>query len=103
DHAVRRVGLLLDRLRAQRLKEAGPAGARLELGVGREQRLTATHALVDTVVVTVPVLTGERPLGAGLPGNLELLGSEPLLPLGVGLRELFAGNLAHASSLFMRL
>ena len=74
------------------LEEARPAGARLELRVGREQRRAAAHAHVGAVVVAVPVLAGERPLGAGLAGDLVLLGRQPLTPLVVGLRELVFGD-----------
>ena len=54
-----------------RLEEARPAGAGLELRVGREQRLAAADAHVGAVVVAVPVLAGERALGAGLAGPLR--------------------------------
>ena len=55
-HAELTVGLRLDRFRHQRLGEARPAGARLELRVRVEQLGATTRAAVDAVVVTVPVL-----------------------------------------------
>ena len=73
------------------LEEARPAGARLELRVGREQRRVATDAHVGAVVVAVPVLAGEGPLGAGLAGDLELGRGQALTPLVVGLGELVGG------------
>ena len=76
---------------ASGLEEARPAGARLELRVGREQRRVAADAHVGAVVVAVPVLAGEGPLGAGLAGDLELGRGQALTPLGVGLGELVWG------------
>src|SRR4051794_3174951 len=66
DHPVGRVRRFLDRLLVDGCVEARPTGARLELGVGGEQRLTTTHTGVRAVVVAVPILTGERSLGSRL-------------------------------------
>jgi hypothetical protein len=60
----------------------------LELGVGAEQLGTAGAAGVDPLGLRVGVLTGERPLGAGLAKYLELLGAELLAPLVVGQLQL---------------
>ena len=64
DHPVRDVALDLDGLGHLRLGEARPARARLELRVGVEQLRAAAGTAVDAVLVVVPVLPGERPLGA---------------------------------------
>src|SRR5215207_6244709 len=70
----------LDVLEVGRLGEAGPAGAGVELGVGGEQLGAAADAAVHALRLLVPVGTGERPLGAGLAGDLELLGRQLLTP-----------------------
>src|SRR4029079_14246955 len=87
-HPVTLVDVLLHRVGGEGLEEARPAGAGLELRVGREQRRIAAHAYVGAVVVTVPVLARERALGAGLAGDLELGRVQTLTPLRVGLGEL---------------
>src|SRR5436305_9460248 len=46
-HAVARVDVLVDRVPGRRREEARPAGARLELGLAREQLGTAGGAAVD--------------------------------------------------------
>src|SRR6201999_3951918 len=88
DHAVRDVLLDLDRLGDGRLGERGPAGARLELRVGREQLRSAACAAVDTVIVAIPVLAGERALCACLTQYGVLLRRKLLAPLGVCLLDL---------------
>jgi len=85
DHAVARVGVDLDDVLADGLEEARPTGARLELGVAGEQGGVADDAAVGAVVVAVPVLAGEGPLGAGLLGDGELGGGEPFAQLLDGL------------------
>src|SRR5215831_3245023 len=52
-----------DRLGDTGLVEAGPPGARVELGVGAEQLAPAACAPVEAVGVVVDVLTGEGALG----------------------------------------
>ena len=47
-HSVRPVRVLADRVGALRRVEAGPAGARVELGRRAEQLCVATDAVVDT-------------------------------------------------------
>src|SRR5262245_58898740 len=84
---------------AERRPEAGPAGARVELGLRREQRLAAGHAAVGAVLVVVPVDAGEGRLGAAVAGHLELEGGEPLAPALVGGGQVLDGGLfrvAHA-------
>src|SRR5581483_326046 len=91
DHAVARVLDLGDGVLVERLPEARPAGARLELGLGREERLPAADAAVGARVVVVPVSAGEGPLGALVARDLELLLRELRAPLGLGLDDLARG------------
>src|ERR1035437_1766052 len=67
-----------------RLGEAGPAGARVELRVGREQRGRAGRAAVDPVVVAVDVRAGEGTLGAGLAEHPVLLVRQSATPFLIG-------------------
>ncbi len=84
DHAVTGVGGFLHRLLTERLEEARPARPGLELRLRGEQGLTADDAYVGAVVVAVPILAGEGSFGAGLLGDLVLLGRQPGTELGVG-------------------
>ena len=68
--------------------------------VSDENRGASQHdAHVGAVVVAVPVLAGEGPLGAGLAGDLELRRGQALTPLVVGLREAGRGGLRACVSL----
>src|SRR5438876_4021446 len=73
-----------------RLVEARPAGAGLEFGRGIEQQLPAADALVDAVVLGVPVFAGEGALGAFLTRDAELLRRELFTPLRFGFLDAFA-------------
>src|SRR5690606_19456492 len=84
DHPVGVVRERLHLLGVHRLEEAGPAGARLVLGVRGEELLTTAGALVDTFGLGVPVLAGEGPLGAALPQDVVFLRRELGLPLRFG-------------------
>src|SRR6202035_1598104 len=90
------VGAQLDRLGDRRLGEAGPAGAGLELRVGREQDRRAGGATVVARVLVVGVLPGRRRLRTGLEKDLVLGRRELLLPLLLGLHDLgVAATHAH--------
>ena len=78
------VVLGLDAMCVGRLKEAGPAGAGLELGVRAEKRLPAADASVDALPLVVPVLAGERALGSLLPHDVVLHLGKLLAPLLFG-------------------
>src|SRR4029079_10476747 len=67
--------------------------ARLEFRVGGEQRRAAPGAVEHSVVLDVEQLARPRTLGALLTQDVELLGSQLLTPLGVGLINL----VTHAS------
>ncbi len=77
------VGVQLDGFGDRRLGEAGPAGAGVELGVGREQLRTTGRTAVDAVGVAVEVLTAECRLCTGLTQDALLRRSEPAAPLVV--------------------
>src|ERR1700722_4013049 len=85
------------------LPEAGPAGARLELGFGAEESVVATDAAIDSLVVVVPGDAGVGALCAGLAGDGEGDRGELLLPLRVGLGDVgngrFAGGFAEVGKL----
>ena len=87
DHAVARVGLASHVFFPRRLPEARPAAAGLELVLRAEQLGPAAYAAVLALVVVVPVLAGERALGAVLARHLELLRRELAFPFCIRLRH----------------
>src|SRR4029077_15384214 len=97
-HSVGGVGEHLYVLGQGRLVEARPAGARLELRVGAEQRSAAPGAVVHAIFLDIPVLAGERALGALLAQHLVLLGRELVTPLGVGLLALWRRHVSPCDS-----
>src|ERR1035438_877786 len=84
-HPKAGIGFLGDILLGDRRPEAGPAGTRLELGVGGEQRVATAYTAVDALIVQLVVLAGEGRLRAFLAGDRKLLGSELALPSFVAL------------------
>src|SRR5438874_10721426 len=95
DHEKAAVLVLLDRGALRRLVEAGPAAVGVELGRRREQLGPAARAPVGALGVGVPVLAGERALGALLSEHVVLLRRQLLPPLGVRLLN----SLLHATKL----
>src|SRR2546425_1228481 len=81
-HAKADVRDVLYVLLCNRLPETRPARAGFELGLGIEQRGSATNAPVNSIAVRLVVLAGESALGTFLACHLELNGRELLLPLG---------------------
>src|SRR5262249_33592269 len=67
------------------LPEAGPAGARVELGVRTEQLGAASRAVVRPIIVGVPVLARECALCALLAHDVVLLRRQLLAPFPLGL------------------
>src|SRR4029079_16903269 len=65
-HAVGTGADLLGGGRLNRLEEARPARARIEFGLGPEQRCAAGDAAEEALGVVVPVRAGESAFGAGL-------------------------------------
>src|SRR4051794_24077149 len=88
DHPVREVARVLHRLGHRGLREARPARPRVELRARHEQLGATARAAIDAVVMAIPVLARERPLGARLAEHLVLLGRQLLAPLRVGLLDL---------------
>ena len=72
-HAVAAIRLGRDVLVGDRLEEARPAGARIELRVRRKQRQPAADARVDAGALVVEQRAAERPLGAVRARDRELL------------------------------
>src|ERR1700736_304874 len=68
--------------------KAGPSAARIELGFGVEQLVTATDAQGNALVMEIPVLAGKCALGALFPSDLVLVRGEKLFPFLVGLDDL---------------
>src|SRR5207245_1385462 len=64
------------------------AGAGVELGLGVEERLPATDALIDAVALVIPVSAGEGAFGALFAGDVELLLAQLPAPLVVGFHDL---------------
>src|SRR5579875_1095075 len=88
-HAVRAVLNVLDRVRRDRLAEARPAAARIELRIAVKQRVATGRAMVGAVVEDLDVLAAEGPLGGRLAQDSVLIAREPLLPLILGTGDRF--------------
>src|SRR5713226_4268549 len=89
NHAVAGIFVLHDVFFIRGSVEARPAGARIKLGSGIEQRRSAADAAIRARIFRLPILSGEGRLGASLPRDAVLLGSQFLLPLGFTLRYFF--------------
>src|SRR5258707_7964450 len=76
--------------------EAWPAGARINLCCGIEQRRSAADAVIPARIFRLPILSGEGRLGASLPRDAVLLGSQFLLPLGFTLYCFFCHDSLYA-------
>ena len=97
-HAKAGVGLLGEILFGARHPEARPAGARLEFGIGTEQRVATAYAAVDTSIMQLVVLAGEGWLGAFLAGDRKLLRSELASPFFIALDYFFGGHNSYSLS-----
>jgi hypothetical protein len=75
------IGLGLDRIARERLKEAWPSRPGIELGARAEQWSAAAYADIDAVFSFVDVLAGKWALSAMLARHLILFGGELLGPL----------------------
>ena len=72
-HKQRSVGLGFNRIVIAGLKETGPAGAGIEFVIGFEQRMSATNAIIRAGILAPIIFAAERPLGAMLARDVELL------------------------------
>src|SRR6516225_285393 len=84
-HAVTMVGLFVDMTLHRWLREARPAAAGIELGVGLEQRLPATGADICAGALLMLVFARERPLGRLFAQDRVLHWRQFLAPLGLAL------------------
>jgi hypothetical protein len=66
-----------------------PAGAGVELGIGREKLIATARAPIQSLFMMIPILAGERSLGALLPANVILLLRQLFLPFIVAFFDLF--------------
>ncbi len=83
--------------------KAGPTSARIKLGVGAKQWLSAGGADVGAFFLVLVVLAGKGALGALLAHDGVLLRRQALLPLAVGFNDLVGGGgriiLCHKASI----
>src|ERR1700682_5992479 len=89
NHAVTGILMLHDFFFVRGSVEAWPAGARIKLCRGIEQRRSAADAVIRARIFRLPILSAEGRLGASLPRDAVLFGSQFLLPLGFTLHSLF--------------
>src|SRR5690606_27737876 len=83
DHAMGGVDFFPYVARVYRLEIAGPAAARVELGVGHEQGRPAADATINAGAIEIPVSTGERSFGSLVAGNNVFVRGKRGTPLGV--------------------
>lgn len=79
----------LDVLSGNRLPEAWPTGAGLELCLRTEQGVTAAHATVQAFGMVVPILSSEGNLRISFTGDSVFMRTKSLLPLCIGEDDLF--------------
>src|SRR6267143_3317301 len=96
NHAVAGVLVLHDVFFLRGSVEAWPAGARIKLGCGIEQRRSTANAVIRARIFRLPILSAEGRLGASVPRDAVLLGSQFLLPLGFTLHYFFCHDFLYA-------
>ena len=89
NHAMAGIAVHGDALGIKGSPETRPSGARLEFGFRAEERLPTTNAVVGALSFAVPIFSGERRLGAFLPGNRVLFGRESRAPFVFGMSNFF--------------
>jgi hypothetical protein len=67
-----------------RFDEAGPAGARFELGLRAKKRLSTSYADISALIGAVPIFSRKGLLSPFLPEKMELFLRELLFPFVVG-------------------
>jgi len=72
-----------------RRPKAWPSGAGIELGIGREKLIAAAGTPIHSLFMVIPILAGERPLGALLPADVVLLVRQLFFPLILTFFDLF--------------
>src|SRR4029077_2826648 len=88
NHTKARIAFLANVFLRDRSPETRPPGARLKLRIRTEQCIVATDAAVEAVLVKIPVLARERPLGVRVPGDIECQRRKHLLPVLLALHDL---------------
>ncbi len=99
-HAITPVLLGFDAVGIQRLPKAGPACARLELGLCFKQVCPAARTLVNTRIFGVGILTGKGRFGAFAPTHGKLGWGEFRFPLFFGLFD-FSGHTDNLLSILL--
>ena len=79
-HAQAAVAAVAHGAGRQRLVEAGPAGATMELGPGVVQRMSAHGAHEGAITFVVRVFPGESPFGAAIEGDVVEIRRKDLFP-----------------------
>lgn len=90
-HAVRFVGFEEDVVRDHGVPKTRPAGAGIEFGFGREERVVAGHAVVGAGLFVVQEVAGAGHFGAFKPADAVLLFGE-FIAVGVGHVGSIQGN-----------
>ena len=90
-HEMAAVGFGRDIVFADRRGETGPAGARVEFVVRREQFLSAADAGIGARLMIIAIFAGKGPLGALFPGDLILLVRQLRFPFCIGFDD-FIGH-----------
>ena len=82
-HAVRMIGIFLDRAVPNGLIEARPAAAGIEFGIGHKERIAATGAAIQSEAMLMQMRPGAGALGAMLAQDSVLLWCEAGLPINI--------------------
>ena len=91
-HAKAAIFMFRDGLRVSRNGKAGPAAARVELGIALKQQLSAASTVVVAGFVILGEGAGKSPLGALFAQHVVLLRGKLRTPLGVGFHD-FLGRI----------
>jgi len=83
-HSERVIRDLTNSLFIDLLIKAGPAGTRFEFCFRIKECLIADDAMVNAVLVVIPILSSVRTLGTFFLRNVILLRCEPFTKLGIG-------------------
>ena len=84
---------LIHRFRVNRRVEAGPSRARVELRIGREQRVAAALTDIGSTVLATVVFTGKCTFRALLTAHLVLLRGQYFTPFGIRFHDFVASHL----------
>src|SRR5918992_6033932 len=88
-HAKSAVIFGSDTFPGNRRPKTWPARSGIEFRLRTKEFIAAASAAVNAVVVLIPVFSAKRRLGPLLSSDIKLLVTQFLLPLGIGLFDLF--------------